>query len=260
MQVDLPAGNKDTATPTDPEIHKNLRSRAQLELKQLNTAWEYKNIQLIQDMMYALCLCIGFGLYCLCPPAILGAGLLAGVSLVYSITKPYVDILQVQANTRLIDKEVDIKKEFIKGKMKNTWDINNLDSLDPAIKMACVDILIYEQQINREKIITDNKQKLIKITTVLNIIMPVFAFACLLTLPTGIGFGVMAGITLFVVGAAFLYHYKCSAKSVSDLEPALINDQSIKNLLNNISQSKATRQENRDESSEGDGRNLAAGA
>ena len=126
--------------------------------------------------------------------------------------------------------------------------------------MACVDILIYEQQINREKIITDNKQKLIKITTVLNIIMPVFAFACLLTLPTGIGFGVMAGITLFVVGAAFLYHYKCSAKSVSDLEPALINDQSIKNLLNNISQSKATRQENRDESSEGDGRNLAAGA
>ena len=222
---------------TETKINANLQSRAQLELDQLDMSWKYKNIKLIQDMMYALCLCIGFGLYCLCPPAILGAGLLAGVSLVYSITNPYLDILQGQAKTKLIGDEVEKKQAFISSQAQEI-DVANLQALDPAIKMACIDLLMYEQQKAREEIITYNKQQLIKITTVLNMIMPVFAFACLLTLPTGIGFGVMAGITIFVVGAAFLYHYQFGVKKVPDIKPDDINDGLIKNLLEDLKNQK----------------------
>ena len=176
----------------------NIKKR---ELDEEMLQWKYQEHKLAYDCLYALTVCIGFAMFCLCPPVLVGATLLVGTTFVYNVFGLKGLQLSEEYERKLLIKQ-NINNDITTFQAKHVNQDQKLklcsENISPEIKMLCIDILANKQKLIEQDNIIAKRQRAQQVTAILNILIPVLSFTCICLLPTGVGFAATLGMILVI--------------------------------------------------------------
>ncbi len=223
-------------TTDNPEIYTKI---SQLEAhlndlknaeKELHLAWKYRRYGLINDLIFATGLVIGFSIMCsfFLPPAMAVAApafMLGGAAVCFALTVTYTAVnsgIKIAKEKGYIKNLVEERRAFLK-QYTNTSTLTEQKKLFLLLTQNQNELLLHQAKIEYKRL------KLIR-SVLVDAIIPAVVFTSFVFMPLGIGLAVLAAsLILAALSHIFIKQFKPQASKLPAFEETHFNKFDAKN-------------------------------